>query len=161
VADLLTHAALGYVVARPLRDPKARALVLAGTALPDVLYKGLVLGVGSNTWFAEPTHAPLVLVAICGLAAMFFEPALRRRAFWGLLVGSLLHVLLDLGKDYLGHGVILWAFPFSMDRAELGLYTNDQAVFFIPVAAGLIVITELAVRHRDRRIGARLGSRKE
>lgn len=150
MADLLTHAAIGYVVARPIRDPKLRALVMAGTAMPDVLYKTLVLGAGTTTWYAEPTHSPLPLLAICGLAAMLFSPPLRRRAFWGLWIGSMTHVLVDLGKDYLGHGVILWAFPFSMDRIELGWYTNDQTIYFMPAALLLVLATELAVRLMQR-----------
>lgn len=151
MADLLTHAAVGYVIARPIRDPKLRVLVMAGTALPDVLYKTLVMAAGTSTWYAEPSHAPLPLLVICGLAAMLFAPELRRRAFWGLWIGSMTHVGVDMGKDYLGHGVILWAFPFSMDRIELGWYTNADAIYFMPAAAVLLLIVESAVRLLRRR----------
>jgi membrane-bound metal-dependent hydrolase YbcI (DUF457 family) len=148
MADLVTHAAVGYLIARPLRDPKARALVMAGTALPDLLYKGIVWGTGSSTWYAEPTHSPVGLIFWCGLLAMFFAPPLRRCAFWGLLAGGATHLLVDAGKDYLGHGVILWAFPFSFDRVELGWYTNQDAFVMVPAALALMAITELACRRR-------------
>ena len=146
MADLLTHAAVGYIIARPIRDPRARALVMAGTALPDVIYRVLVFGTRSSTWYAEITHSPLPLILICALIAMLFSPPLRRRAFWGLLIGSATHVLLDMGKNYLGHGVILWAYPFSMDRVEFGLYHNEQTIFFMPFAVLAIAMTEIIVR---------------
>lgn len=151
MADLVTHVAVGYVLARPLRDPATRSLVLAGTVLPDVLYKSVVLGIRSSTWYAEPTHTPVGMLLFCGLIALLFEPRLRRRAFWGLLAGSLTHLAVDAGKSYLGHGVILWAFPFSLDRIEWGLYHNEDWPIMAPAAAGVILLTELIFRLRERK----------
>lgn len=145
MADLLTHAAIANLAARPA-GPRERALVLAGTTLPDLLFKGFYFFTGSPTWYAEPTHSPLVVPVFCGLIALLFEPSLRRKAFACLLVGAWLHVLVDLGKSYMGHGVILWAFPFSMDRVELGAYSTYESLWLMAASAALIVVTELVAR---------------
>ncbi len=126
MADLVTHVAAAYLPARALvRDPRVRAIVYLGACLPDLLYKTGVYALGAPTWFCEPTHSPLGLVPICWAAALLFEEGWRRRAFGALWAGSLTHLLVDLGKDYMGSGVILWGFPFTMDRAELAWYAPE------------------------------------
>lgn len=145
MADLLTHAAIAHLAARPA-GARERVLVIAGATLPDLLYKGFFFFTGSPTWYCEPTHSPLALPVFCGLIALLFEPPLRRKAFACLLVGAWLHVLVDLGKSYMGHGVILWAFPFSMDRVELGWYSTYADLWLMGASAGLIVLTELGAR---------------
>ncbi len=145
MADLLTHVAIAHLAARPA-GPRERALVLAGATLPDLLYKGFYFFAGSPTWYCEPTHSPLVVPIFCAMIALLFEPALRRKAFACLLVGAWLHILVDLGKSYMGHGVILWAFPFSMDRVELGWYSPYETLWLMAASAALIAITELVAR---------------
>lgn len=147
MADLVTHVAAAYLPARALvRDARVRAIVYLGACLPDLLYKTGVHALGAPTWFCEPTHSPLGLVPICWAAALLFEEGWRRRAFGALWAGSLTHLLVDLGKDYMGSGVILWGFPFTMDRAELAWYAPEDTIFFIAPAAAAVAVAELLAR---------------
>ena len=147
MADLLVHAATAFVPGRlGLRDARLRAVLYLGVCLPDVLYKGALYSWNAATWFCEITHAPLVLVPICYVSAMLFEEGWRKRAFGALLAGSWLHVLVDLGKGYLGSGVIAWAFPLSWDLVELGWYQPDASVLLMAPALGLILVAEVIAR---------------
>lgn len=157
MADLLVHFASGFAAGRPLRDGRLRAILYLGVCLPDLLYKGLLYLGGASNWLCEPTHSPLGLVLYCYAASLLFEEEWRKRAFAALLGGSWLHVLFDLGKNYLGSGVILWAFPFSMDRIELGWYGNEDSIYFMLPALGVILLTEIAGR-MFARISGRRGS---
>jgi len=143
VADLLVHFASGFAAGRPLRDGRLRAILYLGVCLPDLLYKGLLYLGGAPNWLCEPTHSPLGLVLFCYAAAMLFEEEWRKRAFAALLAGAYLHVLFDLGKNYLGAGVILWAFPFSMETVELGWYYPEDTIAFMLPALGVILLVEL------------------
>ncbi len=148
MADLLVHFATAYVPGRALRDGRLRAVLYVGVCLPDVLYKGLLYLFGAPTWLCEPTHAPLGLVPWCYGIALLFEPEWRKRAFWALLAGSWLHVLVDLGKSHMGSGVIVWPFPFSMHRVELGWYRPEDTVLLMLPAAALVAAVELGSRLR-------------
>lgn len=150
MADLLVHVGLAYPAVRLLRDGRLRSLVYVGLCLPDLLYKGLHYLMGAPTWLCEPTHAPLGLLPFCYLGAMLFERDWRARAFGALYAGSLAHALVDAGKSYLGSGVILWGFPFTMDAFELGLYAPEDTILLMPVALALIVLSELAFARRPR-----------
>ncbi len=140
MADALVHFATAYAGVRPLKDGRVRALVYVGVLLPDLLYKTLLYAGGAPTWLCEPTHSPLGLVPWCYALALLFEEAWRRRAFAALLGGSWLHLLMDVWKDYLGTGVLPWAFPFSMDLVEGGLYTMDDVVPALLAAGALIAL---------------------
>lgn len=156
MADLLVHFASAFAAGRPLRDGRLRSILYVGVCLPDLLYKGLLYLGGAPTRLCEPTHSPLGLAAFCYAGALLFEEPWRKRAFGALLAGSYLHVLLDLGKSYMGSGVILWAFPFSMNAVELGWYNSEDTVFFMLPAVGLLVLVELVARiwpGRCRRTG--------
>ena len=150
MADLFTHVAIAHAGGRWC-DARFRAAMLVGTVLPDVLYKGCLYLFGSSTWFAEPTHAPLVLILVAYVGALLFEERLRPRMFAALWIGMWLHILLDLGKNYVGEGVILWAYPFSMHRVELGIYETGETLYFILPAMGLALLSEIAVRIRRPR----------
>ena len=142
MADLLVHAASAFAAGRPLRDGRVRSLLYLGVCLPDLLYKGLLYVGGAPTWLCEPTHSPLGLVVFCYAAALLFEEDWRKRAFAALLGGAYLHVLVDLGKNYMGSGVILWAFPFSMEAVELGWYYPEDTVYLMLPALGLILLVD-------------------
>lgn len=153
MADLLVHAASAVVAARPLRDGRLRSIVYVGVCLPDLLYKGLIYIGSAPNWLAEPTHSPLGLIPFCYALALLFEESWRRRAFGALLGGSYLHVLFDLGKNYLGSGVIPWAFPFSMETVELGWYYPEDSVYFMLPSLAVIALVWLAGRISGRRPG--------
>jgi len=146
VADLLVHVASGFAVGRPLRDGRLRSLIYVGVCLPDLLYKGLLYLGGAPTWLCEPTHSPLGLVVFCYAAALLFEEDWRKRAFAALLGGAFLHVLFDLGKNYMGSGVILWAFPFSMEAVELGWYYPEDTIYLMVPALVVMLVVEAIAR---------------
>ena len=148
MADLLVHVGAAYPAARLLRDGRLRALVYLGLCLPDLLYKSLLYGLGASTWICETSHAPLGAVPFCYLLALFFERDWRARAFGALWGGSLAHILVDAGKSYMGSGVILWGFPFTMDMGEAGLYAPEEMILLMPAALGLVLLTELALSRR-------------
>ena len=148
MADLLVHAASAYVAARPLRDDRLRAIVYVGVCLPDLLYKSLLYLGGAPNALCEPTHSPLGLVPFCYALALLFEEGWRKRVFGALLGGAYLHLLFDLGKNYVGSGVILWAFPFSMEAVELGWYASEDSVHLMLPALAVIVLVDLLRRRR-------------
>ena len=143
MADALTHFATAYLPARGLRDGRVRAILYVGVLLPDVLYKTLLYCFGAPTWLCEPTHSPLGAAAICYAVALLFEEAWRKRAFWALLAGSWLQILIDAAKDYMGMGVIPWAFPFSMDLFELGWMRQEETIYLALGSLGLVVLGTL------------------
>ena len=146
MADLLVHFASGFVAARPLRDGRLRSLIYVGVCLPDLLFKSLLYLGGAPPTLCETTHTPLGLVVFCYALSLLFEEEWRRRAFGALLGGAYLHLLFDLAKTYVGSGVILWAFPFSMEAVELGWYANEDSVYFMLPALGVIALIELGSR---------------
>ena len=148
MADLLVHFASAFAPGQALRDGRLRAVLYVGVCLPDVLYKALLYLCHSPTWLCEPTHAPLGLIPICYAAALLFEEDWRPRAFGALLAGSWLHLLADAAKDYMGTGVIPWAFPFSMDRIELGWHRPEDTGVLMLAAFVVVVVVELGARRR-------------
>ena len=148
--DLLVHAATAFVPGRALRDDRVRAILYVGVCLPDLIYKFLLYVFGAPTWLCEPTHSPLGIIPWCLLGALLFEESWRNRAFWALLGGCWLHQLIDAGKDYMGEGVILWAFPFSMDRFELGWYRPEDTLLLMIPALVLILLVELSRKVRGQ-----------
>lgn len=154
MADLLVHAASAFVAAQPLRDGRLRALVYLGVCLPDLLYKSLLYLGGAPNYLCEPTHSPLGLLPFCYVLSMLFEEEWRKRAFGALLGGAYLHLLFDLAKNYVGSGVILWAFPFSMDAVELGWYASEDSIYLMLPALGVIAVVEILSRlvRRPRRL---------
>lgn len=151
MADLLTHAAVGQLLGRWHRDRDVALLFVLGNFLPDLGYKSMLMLASAPTWYCEPTHTPLWSALLCYAVAMMFEEPARPRAFACLWLGSLVHIAIDLGKDYLGSGVVLLAFPFSLERYELGLYTNDLIVYAILPALVTIGIVELLARKVAKR----------
>ena len=153
MADLLVHAASALVAAQPLRDGRVRAIVYLGVCLPDLLYKSLLYLGGAPNYLCEPTHSPLGLLPFCYVLSLLFEEEWRKRAFGALLGGAYLHLLFDLAKNYVGSGVILWAFPFSMDAVELGWYASEDSIYLMLPALGVIALVEIVSRlvRRPRR----------
>lgn len=142
MADLLVHYTAAHVLGKPMRDRRLRVIFYLGNCVPDLLYKTFYYLTASPGWYEEPTHSPLMLVVASYALALLFEERLRRAAFGLLLAGSLCHVLIDFGKNYMGMGVILWAFPFSMDTAELGWYHTEESLLAWPWCVAILAVTE-------------------
>src|SRR5690349_23023749 len=102
MADLLTHYVSSRVAGIGVRDRVSATLFATGVFLPDLIGKPLDV---MAPYMAEiPSHTPLGLFFACAAISMLFASSIRGRAFWALYLGSLLHVGLDMMKDYLGDG---------------------------------------------------------
>lgn len=151
MADLFVHYTAAHVLGRPMADPRKRVLFAIGNCMPDLMFKSFHFLTSSPTWYSEPTHAPLMLLVASYALAFLFEESLRRTAFGLLFAGSVCHLLLDVGKDYVGTGVILWGFPFTMHRVELGWYHTEDSPMAWPWCVAAIAVTEAVWRLRRRR----------
>lgn len=136
--DIVTHAAMGVVLAVPFLDshPAAAACFVFGAVLPDLDALSRVLGKRAFLcWHQTYTHS-LPLIAVVALAAW---PVLRAAGVsdpWAapaLGIGMTLHALLDVTNTY---GITLLA-PFSKRRFSL------EWVFFID--AFVLVATAVAL----------------
>src|SRR5688572_15522074 len=110
MADLLTHYVSSRIAGLPLRD-RATAMIFAlGVFLPDLV--GKPIGFLGAPYMAEiPSHTPFGLIFACAAVSMLFARSIRGSAFWALYFGSLLHLLFDLMKDYLGSGSVFLLHP--------------------------------------------------
>jgi hypothetical protein len=150
VPDLAVHLAGAWVLARFLPAAPHRACFYAGTVLTDVLFRILILGLHVPIWYAEVVHSPLWILWVCYALALLFEEPFRKAAFFCLAGGAWLHILMDAAKDYLGHGAILWAFPFSMDRFEFGWMIPEDTVWLSLGVLGAVAAAELRLLSRTR-----------
>lgn len=148
--DAITHLALVYPFRRLCPTRGQVAALYMGCILPDVCFKAFLYGFQSSIYFSEPTHSPLVLLAICYFFSLLFDVSERRRIFVILYVASVTHVLLDALKNHHGQGVVPLAFPFLLRRYELGLFWPEDSVYVMLAALAVVAIVELALRLRIR-----------
>lgn len=144
MADLLTH----YVSARLpggfLADPAARSTLVLGVFLPDLAKEALGVLPGLSEFAIVPSHSALGLFCLSYALSMFFAEDFRRKAFVTLFVGSAIHVAVDTLKDGLGAGVCLPWHPFSLQGVEVGLYHNENILWFLPGNAALLLLIRWA-----------------
>jgi hypothetical protein len=148
MADLLTHYVSSRVAGLGIRDRASLTLFGLGVLLPDLLGKPLGEISGLPHLVAIPTHTPIGLVFACGALAMLFAAELRKRAFWAIYLGSLLHLLVDMMKDYLGRGAGVIFHPFSTRSYELGLYRSEDVFILLPANLGILAILWAVARKR-------------
>ena len=133
MADLLTHYVSARLVGFRVRDRAVATLFAAGVLFPDMLGKPLAFFPGAPHLLEIPSHTPFGLIFACGAVSQLFARGFRGTAFWALYLGSLLHVVGDLMKDYLGSGAVFLLHPFSLDTFEVGLYRSEDVFYFLPV----------------------------
>jgi hypothetical protein len=148
VADLLTHYVSSRVAGLGIRDRATLTLFGVGVLLPDLLGKPLGELSGMPHLVAIPTHTPIGLIFACGALSMLFAAELRKRVFWAIYLGSLLHLLVDMMKDYLGRGAGVIFHPFSTRSYELGLYRSEDVFYLLPVNLGILAILWVLARKR-------------
>jgi hypothetical protein len=141
MADLFVHFAVGYSTGKFIKDRKVRVLYYAGNFIPDVVFKAFLYLTGSPTWYCEPSHSPLILLVICYFFALLFDERIRLQAFLAFFVGSLLHLVIDSFKNHMGKGIIMYGFPFTMERIGFGLYYIHQSAYLILPAIILILLS--------------------
>lgn len=153
MADLVTHACLGALIALPFGRGRV-AMAAMGAVLPDLVSRvpslALELVGLAPEWVLDLAfvgHVPLGTVLWCGLFAQAF--AERGRAFAWLGVGALTHYGLDLLQDHHGVGYQL-AVPLSGVRFELGWIGSEATVGLAPWLLALtLLLLALAARRGD------------
>ncbi|MBI4087462.1 MAG: metal-dependent hydrolase [Candidatus Liptonbacteria bacterium] len=120
------HAAAGYAVTyaaleianKPLPDQQITSLIFWGIfwavivdwdqVITLVVGKSLRLRVNKFNHRRSPSHAPLVWLALCGIAYLFANSPYGHTFTFVMLLGSMSHMLLDS----IEYG-IMWRWPFG------------------------------------------------
>lgn len=148
--DAVAHLVTARLAAVPVRRPDLRALLYVGVIWPDILSKGTQGVLRAPPGFEAPSHSFAGLAVACLAFALLFAPGRRREAFFMLMAGSVLHLALDLLKDYgITSGLILF-FPFSTRGFSLGLFRSEDGALLIPGALALLAIIEAAAWWKRR-----------
>lgn len=138
MSDLFTHLVSARVPGAFLRDRRLQALLVIGTFLPDLASKGFYWVLQAREHFSQATHSILGVVLISYLACLFVDTALRKAGFALLAAGGLIHLLVDMMKDYQGAGAVLLLFPFSTTGREFGWIDPENVVLLIPLDAAIL-----------------------
>ena len=160
--DLLVHGVLGYliVVLKPTRYVIA-SIFLLGCIFPDLIRGPLLvlanLQHSMGVKIISPDliislqvlHSPVPLFFQAWFVCLFFERDIRSRVFVSLLLGILLHLILDAGQRAYQISY-LWFFPFSFDNPIAGIWWSDEGIW-LTVAAGVVAGAFLMQRHLNAR----------
>ena len=147
--DLLVHATVGYLIVFRKRSKNfIPSIFLLGCIFPD-MSRGPVLVVANlqNSMdfkiippdliiSLQVLHSPVPLFFQAWFVCLFFERDIRSRVFVSLLLGILLHLILDAGQRAYQISY-LWFFPFSFDNPIAGIWWSDEGIW-LTVAAGVI-----------------------
>ncbi len=138
--DLLTHWASARIPGMFVRDRRILAFLIFGSFLPDLAAKLPRILVWTDREFLGPSHSLVGLLLICYAASLFVEERLRKPAFGALWAGGLLHLALDLTKDYVGIYSAGLLYPFSIRKFELRWIDPEDVVLLMPPAAAVLVL---------------------
>lgn len=144
--DLAVHIAAASVIRRALPEGPGRLAVLIGTALPDIAYKFLNLGLQLPGDVAMPTHTPVGVLLMSYGVCLLFQEKERPAVFAGLLLGGLIQLLLDGCKANLGAGAIRLAFPFSWEAYGFELFQSENGIYFTIPAILIALLLEWQAR---------------
>jgi membrane-bound metal-dependent hydrolase YbcI (DUF457 family) len=136
--DLFTHLVAARVPGAFVRDRRLQALLVIGTFMPDIAFKGLYWVMQTRENFAISSHSIVGVLLISYLACLFVDEGIRRPGFLLLAAGGLIHILVDLIKYNLGSGSVLPFLPFSPIGVELGWIDPENVVLLIPVDAAIL-----------------------
>lgn len=148
--DLFTHLVAARVPGCFVRDKRLQALLVIGTFMPDIAFKGLFWVMQTRESFGAASHSILGVLLISYLACLFVEAAIRRPAFIALAAGGLIHVAVDLIKYNLGAGSCRPLLPFSPVGVELGWIDPENVVLLIPIDATILAVAWLLERRFAR-----------
>jgi hypothetical protein len=151
MADVLTHYTTGRLLWFVWTKPTTRVLFYFGVCLPDILQKFLNTLTQTPYNFTMPTHSIFGLLLYCYIISFLFEEDFRSYAFIALYLGSLLHVLADLFRGYVGIGMPILT-PFSIKGYEFDIYVNEEILFMIPVNIFIILLLEFYTKRPRRNV---------
>jgi len=176
--DLMTHMTAAYLVKRVTFPRKNVFAFVAGATLPDLVSyvplfisaafvslqrSGLLNLPGTFHWFFDlhylfaPFHGFVPFFLLCWILVLFFPEEERRGILVNLVLGSGLHLLLDLAQEsHTPTGYLL--FPLSTKSFSLDWFGSESSLhvapFLMAVAAGVLVRDRI----RGRRAGRGAGS---
>jgi membrane-bound metal-dependent hydrolase YbcI (DUF457 family) len=136
--DLFTHLVAARVPGVFVRDRRIQALLVIGTFMPDIAFKGLYLVLQTRQSFAIASHSILGVVLISYLLCLFLEESIRRPGFVALTAGGLIHVLVDLMKENSGGRAVLLFLPFSTASPDIGWIEPESVALLIPIDAAIL-----------------------
>ena len=142
--DLFAHFASGYLISREAHLRKYTALLVFGAVLPDVLTRvpEIVLErfIGVSVFhFFIIFHSPFCLLLTSIAISLILESRIRLLGFFLILLGSYLHVALDLMQIQLGQGVYLPYFPFSFETLQWSLFHINASILLFPALLILVL----------------------
>ncbi len=153
MADLVTHLCSALLPAAFLPRSRYVVVVAMGTLLPDLGSRVVPIGLGrvfgsllpDEAWYPFGIlHEPIALVLLCALISLVFLEEQRRAVFGALLLGSALHLGLDVLQDHHGEGYYLLV-PFSLGRFELE-WIGSEATVYIAGPLGILTVVAWSVR---------------
>ena len=136
--DLFTHLVAARAPGIFVRDRRIQALLVIGTFMPDIAFKGLYWVMQTRETFGASTHSFLGVVLISYLCCLFVEEAIRKPGFLALAVGGGIHILVDFIKFNLGAGSCRPFLPFSPAGVELGWIDPENVVLLMPIDAAIL-----------------------
>jgi len=155
--DLLTHTATSYLVGYRYLSSPLVALLVFGSALPDllsrvpeiILHRFLDFPVYH---FFSAFHTPFGLLLACYLISFSFKERQRVETFFCLLFGSALHFLMDLMQEQFYLGVYMPYFPFSFKVIQWPFFDINASLYIAPIIGGVAVLIwrkkQLSIRHK-------------
>jgi membrane-bound metal-dependent hydrolase YbcI (DUF457 family) len=150
VPDLFTHLVAARFPGAFIRDRRLQALLVIGTFMPDLAYKGLYWVMQTRESFGASTHSIVGVLLISYLSCLFLGEAIRRPGFVALAVGGWIHIAVDLMKYNLGGGACRPFLPFSSAGVELGWIDPENVVLLLPIDAAILVAALLLERRIAR-----------
>ena len=139
--DLLTHYAALALLARRARAAADVTLLLAGTALPDLVGRPLLLVPGMPVFHDVPSHALAMQPLYAWAAGAFLVPRWRARGRRLLLAGALVHLVLDALQSHVGEWFTYYFyFPFTWHHSSAGFMHPSCTVVGAPVLAALALL---------------------
>lgn len=149
--DLITHAAFASFFA----DKKYRWIffLLAGAVLPDITRLFFLFFPDNHNayWFFSALHSPVGFVLFSLLLVFFFAPAIRKQAWFWLLIGLTTHFGLDLLQRHLSDFSYPWFFPFSFRGTSWGLFWPEDPLYIAPfLALGAVIYYRRRRRHHKK-----------
>tara|TARA_B100000315_G_C14299314_1_gene461109 strand:+ start:69 stop:659 length:591 start_codon:yes stop_codon:yes gene_type:complete len=174
--DAATHVLLPLVGLRLIEIVKKKELVSSssryllafGCLFPDLIDKTIpytfkyLIRAGeymeilpeNNYYFPllEYLHTPLMLLICVYVFCFIFRVEYRKRVFYALSTGVIIHLVFDLFQGNICCAGYLWLFPFSFKKPEIiTIFYDDQTVPLVPVFLAVFVMLEIIFRYVARK----------
>jgi len=140
--DLLTHCLLPYFVLRMQKKIRDLEIILLGLILPDILSRPfyyILYKLPFAIDFTSPMHSPAVALLYCLLLSFFFSEDQRKRAFFLLFSGSMVHLAMDYVQINYDSNYFPF-FPFSWWHNQGGLFWPEDSLVAVPVLVGIFLV---------------------